>query len=159
MGNRLPNPRRVKTLRTYDVTEAARQLGVHKNTVRHWLQDGLVAIDSRRPTLILGSALREFLEARRAKLKQRCPPGHFYCVACRAPKAPALQMADYLPFTPETGNLRGLCPDCNRFIHRRVALAKIDLVRGDLDVSFPQALPRVGESGSPTVNCDFEKES
>src|SRR5262249_17962259 len=107
MGHRPPNPRRVKIHYSYAVDEIPRRLKVQKNTVRNWLKSGLRTIDTRKPALVLGQTLREFLEIRRRKARQTCPPGHLYCVRCRAPKAPALDMADYLPFTATTGNLRG----------------------------------------------------
>ena len=43
-------------------------------------------------------------------------------------------MADYVPMTATSGNLRGICPDCHKLIHRRVALTKLDAVRGSLEV-------------------------
>ena len=83
--------------------------GVHKNTVRGWLKSGLQPIDDRRPTLILGRKLSGFLHARRERARQRCRPGQFYCLRCRAPKDPASRRAEYLPITPTSGNLRGTC--------------------------------------------------
>jgi hypothetical protein len=116
--------------------EIAHMFGIHKNTVRSWLNLGLAAIDNRRPILILGRELSRFLHERRQKAKKSCGPGRFYCVACRAPKAPAGKMADFIPMGPETGNLCGICPHCNRLIYRRVNLTKIDAVRGDLEITF-----------------------
>ena len=52
------NARRVKIHRSYAVDEAARLLGVHKNTVRSWIKRGLPTVDNRRPILILGGASR-----------------------------------------------------------------------------------------------------
>ena len=39
-------------------------------------------------------------------------------------------------------------------IYRRVNPQKIDAVRGDLDVTFTQAGPRIEETTKPNVNCD-----
>ena len=114
---------------------------MHKNTVRGWIRGGLPTIDARRPTLITGSDLRRFLEAKSKKRKQPCAPREIYCVRCRAPKAPAESIADYIPITSNSGNLRGLCPDCGTLIHRRVSYAKLDDFRTVLDVALPQALP------------------
>ena len=155
---RRPNPRLVKIHRTYTVDEAARLLGTHKNTVRNWFKHGLPTIDRLRPTLIHGLVLRSFLEERRRKAKRPCPPGHIYCVRCHAPKKPAGDMADYVPFTETLGNLRGICPDCETLINRRVSLKRIDTVRADLDIIFPVAAARIAERNCPTVNCDPDKE-
>jgi hypothetical protein len=154
MGYRHPNPRLVKLHRNYSVEEIARLFGIHKNTVRSWLKQGLQPIDDRRPTLFLGRELSRFLQERRQKVKQSCGPGRIYCVACRAPKAPAGNMADCIPASTTVGKLCGICPDCQRLIYRRVNLAKIDAIRGNLEITFTQPHPRIGESAAPFVNCD-----
>ena len=156
---RHPNYRLVKIHRCYTVEEDARRLKVHKNTVRGWIRGGLPTIDARRPTLIIGSELRGFLEVKGKTRKQPCAPGQLYCVRCRAPKAPAGAMADYIPITSTSGNLRGLCPDCGTLIHRRVAYAKLDSFRAFLDIAVPQELPSIRESTGPSLNCNFERAS
>ncbi len=159
MGHgRRPNPRLIKIHRTYTVDEAARVLGTHKNSVRNWKKHGLTPIDGKRPILFHGEELVRFLTERRAKAKTPCPRGHIYCIRCRAPKMPAGKMADYLPLTPTLGNLRGICPDCELLIHRRVSLAGLHAVRADLDIAFPEAAPRIGEIPSTSVNCDPKRE-
>src|SRR5207249_4463637 len=115
-----------------------RVLRVHKNTVRAWIKSGLPTIDRRRPTLVHGLDLTEFLQERRRRAKRRCQPDEIYCVRCRSPKRPAANMVDYLPITATSGNLRGICPDCELLIHRRVALAKVEAVAGGLEITFPQ---------------------
>jgi hypothetical protein len=155
MGYRHPNPRLVKTHRNYSVEDIARLFGVHKNTVRTWLKQGLATIDDRRPMLILGRELSRFLQERRQKAKQSCGPGRIYCVACRAPKVPAGQMADCTIVSALAGNLCGICPDCNRLIYRRVNLAKIEAIRDELEITFTQPPARIEESAFRSVNCDF----
>jgi Helix-turn-helix domain len=154
VGYRHPNPRLVKIHRNYSVEEIARLFGIHKNTVRNWLKQELAAIDDQRPMLILGRELSRFLQERRQRAKQSCGPGRIYCIACRAPKAPAGNMADCMPTSPSAGNLCGICPDCDRLIYRRVNLSKIDAVRGDLEIAFKQPQPRIRERAIPSVNCD-----
>jgi hypothetical protein len=155
MGYRHPNPRLVKVHRNYSVEEIARLFDIHKNTVRNWLKQGLAAIDDQRPMLILGSELSRFLHERRQQTKQSCGPGRIYCIACRAPKSPAGNMAECIQMSLNSGNLRGICPDCDRLIYRRVNLAKIDVVRGDLEITFTLPNPRIRESLVPSVNSDF----
>ena len=114
--------RRVKIHRSYTIEEVARCLGVHKNTVSRWLKSGLPAIDARRPTLIHGAALRNYLEDLRRARRQPCRQGELFCLRCRRPQAPAAGMLDYLPISATSGNLRGICGACGSLIHLRGAL-------------------------------------
>src|SRR5262245_31354553 len=154
MGLRHPNPRLVKMHRNYSVEEIARLFRMHKNTVRNWLRQGLTAIDRQRPTLVLGSELIRFLRERRRQAKQTCGPGRIYCIACRAPKNPAGNVADCIPVATSAGNLCGICPDCDRMIYRRVNLGKIVAVQGDLEITVTQPQTRLRETAGPSVNCD-----
>ena len=154
---RRPNPRLVKIHRNYTVDEAARTLAAHRNTVRNWIKRGLPTIDRQRPILIYGLDLVRFLENRRKAAKRTCPPGHLYCVKCRAPKLPAGDMVEYVTVSETSGNLRAICPDCETLIHRRVNLAELPSFQAGLEITFPQALPRIREKRSASVNCDFNE--
>jgi hypothetical protein len=159
VGARHPNPRLAKIHRSYSVEEVSRLYAVHKNTVRNWLRQGLTAIDLLRPTVIRGVELRRFLTDRRARARQTCGPGRIFCLACRAPKMPAGNMAECVAVSETTGTLRGICPDCDRMIYRRVNPQKLDAVRGDLDITVTQARPRIEESPVPSVNCDSSEKA
>ena len=145
MGGRYPNPRRVKIHRSYSVDEAARACGVHKNTIRRWLKQGLEPIEGKGQTLILGPVLRSFLERRRLNAKCPLPPGFLYCLRCRARKEPAGRLADLIQTIQQTGkasttgNLKGLCPDCLAVMNRKVTLTKLASVQGNLDITVRDA--------------------
>ncbi len=119
------NPRLIKLHHNYTAGEAAARLGVHKNTVLQWQGQGLVAIDDQRPLLFQGGTLRAFLERRRANGKRPCPAGTLYCLKCRTPRPPALDMVDYRPFNASSGNLSAMCGECGTMMHRRIAMAQI----------------------------------
>ena len=155
MGKRHPNYRLVKIHRSYTVEEIAKLFGVHKNTVRRWVKDGLATTDDKRPMLILGHVLVAFLQARRKKNKQTCKPGEIYCVRCRAPKPPAGDMAEYSPITKKVGTLVAICPDCDAIMNRLVSLTKIGQIIGKIDISFPEEVRQLIESANPTVNSDL----
>ncbi|MBS0556999.1 MAG: helix-turn-helix domain-containing protein [Proteobacteria bacterium] len=158
MSRRACNPRRVKIHRNYSVEDAAKLLHLHKNTIREWIRHGLPVIDDRRPVLILGSDLSDYLARRRSSKKRPCGPGQIYCVRCRCPQHPAGDMADYEPITTTSGNLVGLCPACNALMYRRVNCVKLDAARGNLEVSLAEAQQHIVESSNPSVNRDFTRE-
>ncbi len=132
-------------------------LGKHKNTVRRWVKDGLATIDDKRPMLVLGCDLVEFIKKRRAKNKQSCKPGELYCVRCRLPRFPAGDMAEYSPVTDKFGNLIAICPYCDSIMNRRVSLARIGEVCENLDITFPEELRHIVERTKPSANSDFRK--
>jgi hypothetical protein len=152
------NPRRVKIHRNYTVGETAGLFGAHKNTVRAWLRSGLEPIDKRRPTLIQGRQLASFLQARRARRRQHCRPGEFYCFHCRAPRGPVALAAEYLPVASHSGNLKATCSDCGTLMYRRVSLSNLAIVAGDLQIKLPQAQQRIAECAAACLNCDLERE-
>lgn len=153
---RHPNCRRVKIHRSYTVEDIASLLEVHKNTVRQWIKAGLPTIDDRRPKLILGRQLIAFLQARRASKKRGCHSGEIFCVRCRAPKFPAAGIAEYRPINEKIGNLAAICPDCHSMIYRCVSIMRLGEVRGEMDITFPQALQHLREISEPTVNSDLK---
>lgn len=149
-----PNPRLAKIHRSYTVEEIAKLFGVHRNTVRAWISRGLPTIDQRRPLLVLGSQLAEFLNKRRAANKRTCLPGEIYCVRCREPRVPAGHSVRYQPLTPAQGNLVGLCSHCGAGLYRRVSFDKLAQVRGQLAITATDAQEHIGESLKPSENCD-----
>lgn len=149
-----PNPRLAKLHRSYSVEETARLCGVHKNTVRAWIKDGLPTLDGQRPLLIQGEVLRTYLEGRRRAAKRPCPPGTLYCFGCRAPRPPALGMADYLPREGGAGNIRALCESCSAVMHRRARPEAIAAILPGIQVRTVQAPPRIAEPTTPCLNSD-----
>jgi len=152
-----PNPHRVKIHRNYTVEEVARLFSVHKNTVRNWISDGLPVCDSNRPLLVLGSALREFLQKKRASKKRRCQTGELYCLRCREPRKAAGDMADFQLITSKIGNLLAICPVCEAVMNQRISPTKLDTIRAYLDVTITQAQKHIGDRDNPSVNSDFDE--
>jgi len=128
--------RRAKKRRLYTAEELARLYGVHKNTVRNWVKTGLRPVDDQRPLLFKGADVAAFHKERRDAAKRPCGPGQFYCLPCRERRAPAGDMTDYIPQTDKTGNLRGICPVCDRMMHRRVRCDRLGEIARGLDVTF-----------------------
>ncbi len=106
--------------------------------------------------LILGTDLAAFLQAAGRKINGPVSLGKSTASVAVPRKLPAGDMADYQPITEKLGNLIGICPDCELMIYRRVSLAKLEQVRGKMNVTFSEAQGQVSETSEPTVNSDLK---
>ena len=106
--------RKIKIHNQYTYEQAADVLGVSVQTVRLWRKSGLPVLDSQKPHLVLGFALRNFLDKRANKPERRLARDQFLCMACNAPRRAYGGIADYLPYTATRGRLEALCEVCER---------------------------------------------
>ncbi len=158
MAKHRPQWRRVKISRSYSVEQAADTLKVSTGTVRRWLKTGLSHLADQKPVLILGKELKAFGVSRKGK-KQKCLPHECYCFRCRAPRSPALDIADYVPFSPSGGNLRAICRECETIMHKRISKAALEPLGAILGIAICQASERLIESAKPCPNDHLQEES
>jgi hypothetical protein len=149
---------RIKQSYSYEPSEIAKLFGIHRNTVRHWLKDGLVTIDGRRPILVHGAALKAFLSERQEARRQKCGPGEFFCFRCRAPRKPWGNVADIAPHTEKVAKLTALCCVCETTMHRTIRLTDTPKLVGLVDIQ-PMASERIRDRPDASANCDFEKDN
>lgn len=133
-----PNPRAIKAARTYTVEEAATALGVSIGTIRSWVKSGLPLMKSQRPFLILGDALRSFLEDRAKAAKVPLRSDQLYCFSCKAGRTPMGLLVDCIPQTPKTARLLGLCEDCSGTCNRMISQTKIDHFSRIFEIAFKE---------------------
>lgn len=126
--------KRIKRHRSYEVTEAAETLGVTPQTVRLWTKQGLPIIDDQRPHLILGEAIKDFLQARETTRRRSLALGEFYCLRCKAPTSSALGRADFVSYTATTGRLETFCALCEGPCGRMVSRADLPRWAGILEI-------------------------
>ncbi len=137
--------RRVKRHRSYRIDEAAQAVNACRATVRRWIKNGLPTVRDTRPALILGSDLIDYLT--RKPQGPKCALGECYCLKCRAPRQPALGMADFIPLTEKGGNLRALCSACGSVMHKRLSLAGLNAIGGELDVKITERQRHIEGTG------------
>jgi hypothetical protein len=143
--------RAVKSHESYTVEEVARNQGVAKGTVRRWLKNSLPALHEKRPCLILGGDLVDFLK-RQKKPKQTCKPEECYCFKCKAPRKAAIGEAEYQPITSTNGQLIALCGECTTLMHKRVSLATLKALNGILKISIRQQAKPIGKGEHASLN-------
>ncbi len=155
------NPTRIKTTRTYTIHETSKAINVHKNTINHWIKEGLKPIDAQRPLLFHGSELRRFISARQISRKQVCAIDELYCLKCHAPRKAKNGSIKLEICNQKTGNLIGECVECGTHINRRISLAKRDIFENAHGLK-KQAPTHLIEMQSNSLNCaksevNFEK--
>ena len=125
MGKRA-NPMAVKASLTYEVGEAAALLGKSPATIRNWINDGLPVMSAKKPNLILGAAIRDYLRAKHKAVKSPLAPDELNCFSCRAGRKPLGMMVTAFPNNAKTINLKGQCSHCGGKAGRIIAVSKTE---------------------------------
>ena len=74
----------IETRKSYSIKEIACLLSVHQRTCLRWLTLGLKPIVSgRKPTLVMGKDLKEYLLAERSVNKIKLGENEYYCLKCK----------------------------------------------------------------------------
>lgn len=117
----------LKRHRNYTFDEAALATGKHKNTIASWVKRGeLPAITEKRPYLVRGCDLIDYLHAKRKNRRVKLKAGEMYCLGCKAARRPAAGMVDRRPTISGAANFEALCAVCDSLMYRRVAEANVD---------------------------------
>ncbi|MGG7565008.1 helix-turn-helix domain-containing protein [Rhodovulum sp. DZ06] len=131
-----PTAHRIKRHQIYTVHEAAEATGRNPRTLRRWITaDGLPADRSAKPWLIRGEDLKSWLIERRARGHVVLGPAEIWCLPCRRAIHPAGGMAEYRARTDAGGMLIGICPCCERLVHRAVRASDLPLFASRMDVT------------------------
>ena len=121
-----PNPRAIKAAHNYTIDQAANALGVSTGTIRSWVRSDLPLLKGQRPFLILGGALRHFLEDRAKAAKVPLKQDQLYCLRCKAGRVPMGLLVDCIPQTAKTARLLGRCGVCGGTCNRMISRSEID---------------------------------
>ncbi|MEY8120782.1 helix-turn-helix domain-containing protein [Falsihalocynthiibacter sp. BN13B15] len=119
--NKRANPMAVKAALTYEIGEAAAALGKSPATIRNWIKDGLPVMASRKPYLISGAAIRDYLRAKYQATKSPLAPNELFCLSCRAGRKPLDMSVEAFANTPKTTRLMGICACCGACASRMIS--------------------------------------
>ena len=139
---------RVKANRSYSVEDAADAVGVTQQTVRAWINCGLPAMTAKRPTLILGWALKEFMIRAQQQRKKPLGPGEFFCFRCKQGRRAALGLIDYHSKSPTHGRLQAICEVCEGSLSLNVSTANLPEWRAHWSWSSPGFVDSYGLTDS-----------
>ncbi len=141
---RIHNPNKCKIHRSYTVEEVGLLYEVHKRTVRNWITKGLAVCDDKRPLLILGTALKQFLKQQRQENKRTCKPSELYCFKCREPRLPDQNSLEFIEETNTKGRVIAACSVCNSRMNKYFSLKNITSIQRDLAVILPLQQKHIG---------------
>jgi len=115
----------VKAALAYEVNEAAQALGKSPATIRNWVKDGLEIMSSRKPYLISGAAIQEYLRTKYRMAKRPLDPDQLYCPACRTGRRPSGMEVILIPMeAPKIALLKGACSHCGGTSMRMISKTK-----------------------------------
>lgn len=121
------NAARIRQNRTYDRREISKALAVHKNTISHWVREGLCPLDNQKPELFHGSEIARFIRQRQQISKTICAKNEMYCLKCRAPRKALIGSVSIEQPNAKTANLVGKCQVCSTTMNRRISLQRIGI--------------------------------
>jgi hypothetical protein len=151
------NTRLIKRDYCYFVWEVAELFDLHANAVRRWLKVGLGALDDRRPILIHGRDLIDFLDGRQARRKQKCAADELFCLRCRRPRHPRFGRVE-LKFRSEMRlDLSGVCDTCGTRMHRAGSVARLEEYRQAFSIEM-QGEGRITGCPEPSLMCHLSGE-
>ena len=151
------NTNLIKKTVCYSTREIADLFGIHKGTVLSWLKAGLPRIDDRRPFLVLGAHLEQFLKKRQGKRKTKCRSDELYCCRCGYPKKVKNDEVILRILNGKVGLLSGLCSDCGTKTNQIISLKKLNQIRNIFTVLKTRNKDLTG-SGLPIDNVDLREE-
>jgi len=133
-----------KINRNYSISEIALLYGVHKNTVKTWLRRGLKRIGNKRPYIVLGRDLKQFIKDLRAINKRPCELGEIYCMKCRMPRTPLQGSTIFETESSSCGRIKASCNVCNSSMNKFFRLADLALLQRHFAVILPLQQKRLG---------------
>lgn len=124
MGKRY-NKRALSKDRVYRIKAAARAIGASEATMRTLDREGLPTIKDKRPFLIRGADLIEFLEKREAASRKPLGQDQFFCMSCHGRREAAEGSVVYHPASTSHGRLSALCGVCGGKVGRFAKAAEV----------------------------------
>lgn len=133
--------RLIKHRHSYTFEEITKLLNIHPRTIQTWKQEGLNAIDSTKPYLVMGYDLQDFLNKKMQSRKTKLETNQFYCTKCRKAVSSKLNQV-WLKLTGKTigkyehqeAIITGKCETCGTNLNRFSHSGKLNEIKESFDV-------------------------
>lgn len=116
----------------YSVEEVAHILKRSKHTILQHIKDGLRTIDKKRPYLIRGDAIEEYMNVRNGKRKHKVLYNQMLCMKCKEISAP---YENKVVLHDGIGILaKGICPHCKNIMTKLYKKADIERLQNTFEI-------------------------
>ena len=82
------NYKLIESNRSYSTEKIKKLIGIHEQTIREWVNQNNLECVSRKPILIYGAVLKEFIKNRNENHKKTLSFNEFKCLKCKAISIP-----------------------------------------------------------------------
>ena len=150
------NTNLIKETLCYSTNEMAKRFNIHKRTVQEWYKAGLPRIDKRKPSLVLGADLKDFLKQRMNKRRSKCRRNELYCMKCKAPRQSRDNTVDIRFLSKTRLMILGLCAQCHTKTN------KVNSTQNLMEISKIFAIRQIHNrdligSDLPSLNTDIQR--
>ena len=148
------NTRLIKRNYSYKYYEISELFGVSANVIPRWVKDGLRRIDDKKPYMIHGVDLADYLDAKQQARKKPCLPHEAMCFTCNAPRPFWESVVDITARNKKTVFISGLCALCDTSMNKIGSVSKIFAYQKIFKIQTVEA-PDIIESANTSVKCDL----
>ena len=149
------NLRLIRQTMPYSIQEVADLYHLHPNAVRRWLRDGLKVVEQKRPYLIHGGDLIDFLQMRQEGRKRPSEPGQMYCCSCRASRYPTPGSTTVAHLNAKQVIVQGRCELCGTRMQQFGAAKRLDQLALEFAATSPP--PLLTDTADPPVQCQIDQ--
>lgn len=150
------NTNLIKETLSYSVKDITELFGIHKRTIQQWFKEGLPKIDSKKPYLVLGINLKDFIKKKQQNRKKKCKENEFYCCKCREPRKSWNNFVDVKILNEKILLIVGICSQCNITINKIFSIKKLAEIK---EIFMVQKIHNKDILGfiNPIVNTDLKE--
>lgn len=116
----------------YSLSEVAVVVGVQRRTVTRWVNEGLIVLDAnKKPVLVMGYILKEFLINKSMENKVSLKKDEIYCVACSQGVQCDMDKLElnFLGKNKSLPALVGRCKKCKNKIFKYISQEEVRSIR------------------------------
>lgn len=131
MSKRLYSHRQVRYWYTYNIEDICTlfsDVGLHAQTVRKWIKNGLNTIDTGKPVLVYGYDLIAYLKKNNASNKCKTAFGEMYCMGCQDAR-PIFRNKIAVEQKSQFLKVQGICRECKKSMFKNYKLSNFPVLR------------------------------